>query len=292
MLDLEIEQILAEEHYSKKHLVSFLKEKSEKINKYKVKYVKLLNKYIHDNYWSSKEDYITAMCMSDVSVNDIADELIMMLMLHRESSIQNVANDIGNLFSHYIDDTFVRIQIGSDILDVCEDNGYELIRTEDSLMFISAISLKPETKLRLSQFMYQPPLVAKPLNITNNSQSGYHTFNESIILGGVVKHHNKPVRLDVINTLNSIKFVIDNDVLTTEVEKPKEILVGQDEENYKQYLIEKKEIANIYKDKAFFFNHKVDSRGRIYSSGYHLNYQSHEYNKALLSLEKAEVCTQ
>jgi len=45
-----------------------------------------------------------------------------------------------------------------------------------------------------------------------------------------------------------------------------------------------------YKNKTMFFNHRLDSRQRIYSQGFHINYQSDEYGKAMVNLAKFEYC--
>jgi hypothetical protein len=39
----------------------------------------------------------------------------------------------------------------------------------------------------------------------------------------------------------------------------------------------------------FWFNHKVDKRGRIYSHGYHINPQGTSFKKAMLEFADAEL---
>ena len=39
----------------------------------------------------------------------------------------------------------------------------------------------------------------------------------------------------------------------------------------------------------FYFTHKVDKRGRLYCQGYHINYQSASYKKAMIELANKEI---
>ena len=39
----------------------------------------------------------------------------------------------------------------------------------------------------------------------------------------------------------------------------------------------------------FYFTHKVDKRGRIYSHGYHINPQGSAFKKAMLELSEPEL---
>lgn len=283
------EQYVIEETFSKNGLLNILLNEltDEIFYTYKSDIIVKLSEYMHKDYWESKNDIITAICMQDITYTEIANEIILLSMKYQETTIQNVATELGNLFD--IEDVFTKVQIGSDLLDVCSDIIYELNATANGINFSSFIELDNTTRNIISLHMYLPPMVIKPMKINNNYQSGYLTRNDSVILGGKESDHNMPVRLDVINILNQIPFVLDKEVMDTELEEPKEKLVGQDLENWKQYKIEKKALMRIYKDKTFWFNHRLDSRQRIYSQGYHLQYQGSEYNKALISLAKFEV---
>jgi hypothetical protein len=49
-------------------------------------------------------------------------------------------------------------------------------------------------------------------------------------------------------------------------------------------------VISMYHNKPFYFLHKYDSRGRIYSQGYHINIQGTEYDKAILDFAERKVC--
>jgi len=286
---LRIQQIINEENYSKRNINDYLMFKTNGLTTIRHRLIDKISTYLQGQYWPSKNDYITAINISDVSVIDIAEELLLLMAKYRETSIQNVANDIGNLFNN-IDDVFVRVQIGSDILAACQNIGYTLTKLEEGILFTSTIKISRETELRLAKFIYQPPLKCKPNHINNNFQSGYLTWDDSVVIGGKDKQHNKPLRLDVINILNNIGFVLDKETCK-KVHKPKNKLKGDDLKNWNKKMKETSSIVKEYEDTEFYFNWKLDSRQRMYCQGYHLSTQGDEYQKASINLAKYELCS-
>ncbi len=283
----EISQYMKENAYSKTNIIKVLREEQEYFDEYLIEIMGKINKYLHGSYWDSKMDYITAICLTDISVSDMANHIIFISMKYSNTSIQNIAYDLSTLFDKYIDDQFIRIQIGADLAYVCRGITYKLTKKE-SILFETKLELSDRTKSLISNYIYQPPMLCKPLHISNNHQSGYLTYNDSVILGGKEKSHNKLLRLDVINIQNNIGFVLDNEVIKHK-EKSKKVLKKQDLENFNQFVKECGWLHEEYKDRTFYFNWRYDSRGRAYTSGYHINIQSTEYRKASISLAKKEL---
>lgn len=286
------EQLMLEESFSKKNLIKYCREElgDEKYTKIRKKMHKKINKYLHKEYWKSKNDYITAICMLDIPIDNIIDTMFISVMKFNETTIQHLSNEIGNLFGD-LNDIFIQIQIGADLLSACDETIYSIYQSgddEEGLMVESLIEFSDEVKAKISMFIYQPPMLTKPMNINNNYQSGYLSWNDSVILGGYEKQHNKPVRLDVLNILNNIGFVLD-EVTCNKLHISKNELDKENLDNWEQKIREENILFKFYKSKEFFFNHKLDSRQRIYSQGYHLNVQGDEYNKACINLAKYEV---
>jgi hypothetical protein len=136
---------------------------------------------------------------------------------------------------------------------------------------------------------YNPPLVEPPKHVTNNHNCGYHTFNEPLLLGKFTKH-NKPLNLAAINALNGIQWVLDEEVLKEIDEVPKDFNYAS-QQTKTTYLQQCNKIVDILGDLPFWLGWQYDSRGRMYSHGYHVNFQSYEYRKAMLSFNKYEVLT-
>lgn len=105
---------------------------------------------------------------------------------------------------------------------------------------------------------------------------------------------------DTIHYLQSIEFKLDPDVVILEDEvikdsyrdlstvknlTSKEIKkINLQREVDRNFIKETEEICFSYLKETFRFKWKYDSRGRIYSSGYHINPQGSSYKKACLNL--------
>jgi len=136
---------------------------------------------------------------------------------------------------------------------------------------------------------FNPPLVEPPVPVLNSRNCGYHTFNEPLMLGKFTKHKH-PLNFTAINTVNSIQWIFDPEVLKEEDEVPPDFnFSGQ--QTRAEYLKECSFVQQILGDKPFWFAWQYDSRGRMYSHGYHVNFQSYEYRKAMLSFNKWEYLT-
>lgn len=136
---------------------------------------------------------------------------------------------------------------------------------------------------------YNPPLVEPPKHVTNNRSCGYHTFNEPLLLGKFTQH-NKPLNLPAINILNGIQWILDKDVLKEIDEVPQDFNYAS-QQTKTTYLQQCNKIVDILGDLPFWLGWQYDSRGRMYSHGYHINFQSYEYRKAMLSFNKYEYLT-
>ena len=291
-IDNIIAQYESEISYSKKNLIKIIIDSINGSDTTDIKFqlVFKINGYLQGNYWNSKNDIITAICMTNINPIEIAEHIIFLCVKHPKTVINTVAAGVGELFESYINDVFVKVQIGADLLLACEDILYDLIATSnDGILFNSWVNLDADEQLMVAKLMYQPPMKVKPLHISNNYMSGYLTFNDSVILGNRYCNHNKYIALDVINILNGIEFELDNEVIKG-VEKSKNVLTGQDLINWEQFILEQRALFDEYKNSTFWFTWKYDSRGRSYSQGYHINMQSTEYRKASLNLANKEIC--
>ena len=137
---------------------------------------------------------------------------------------------------------------------------------------------------------FNPPLVEPPKPVTNARNCGYHTFNEPLILGGKFTKHSRPLNYPAINTLNSIQWVLDPEVLKEEDMVPPDFNYAS-RQTKEEYLRECGHVNDLLGTEPFWLAWQYDSRGRVYSHGYHVNFQSYEYRKAMLSFNKYEYLT-
>ncbi len=175
------------------------------------------------------------------------------------------------------------IRTGASILGVLEGTVYHLEKSEEGIQVVSHIVLKKRVKRKLKNLQYLPPVKCKPKQWHKNTGGGYYAENQSILLGSG-NHHELKQSYDVLNILQDIAWELDTEVAETVRNK-----------NKVQMTVGKKQFKNIikeYTDTEFYFVHKYDKRGRVYSSGYDLNIQGDEYHKALLNpVHKEELTT-
>ena len=168
------------------------------------------------------------------------------------------------------------------LLKECVDSGlYNIGRSNDNLYVYPGYKLSYEVKHRLAKLQYLPPMKSRPLKWTNNTNGGWLWESKHLVLGNQFTKHDKPLAYDAINKLQSVAWEIDPNTYLFEKESNRAI-------NRQQFL----SVIDDYLGKHFYFVWRYDSRGRSYSSGYHLNLQTNEYGKALLSLHKKELITQ
>ena len=197
------------------------------------------------------------------------------------SPIQKLSTQIG--LSSGISDPLRAFNWGWVLTKACAESGlYDLKRIDGDLYVCPNFTLPKETDKEIEKLQYLPPMKSRPLKWTNNTNGGWLWESKHLILGK--SHHNKhdePLAYDVINKLQSIAWEIDPDTYLFEKETNSAI-------NRKQFS----RVVEEFLGQHFYFVWRYDKRGRSYSSGYHIDLQTNEYGKALLSLHKKEVITE
>jgi hypothetical protein len=160
-----------------------------------------------------------------------------------------------------------------------------------SLKLVSRIPLSERLLGFIERSECLPPMVCAPLELTHNFSSGYLTHNDSLILGSG-NHHDGDICLDVLNLMNSVPLCLDTDFLSQVEEEPTFTFEDQDQVEHWQAF--KRQSYHFYltlveHGNRFYFTHKVDKRGRIYSQGYHLNSQGASFKKAMLEFADQEI---
>ena len=168
------------------------------------------------------------------------------------------------------------------LLKECVDSGlYTLRRINNEWYVFPLFTLNEDIQHKLDKLQFLPPMKKRPNDWENNHNGGWVWEHKHLILGSRLNRHDKPLAYDVINKLQSIPWEIDPSTYLFEKETNHSI-------NKAQFL----KVIDEYIGKHFYFVWRYDSRGRSYSSGYHLNLQTNEYGKALLSMHKKEVITE
>lgn len=189
-------------------------------------------------------------------------------------------------------------QQAADLLVKCVEAG--LLQWNDPLkMFIVNVTISDELQEQLDRYQYPLPMVVPPRELVTNNQSAYLDSTNSVILRD--NHHEDDVCLDHLNAVNTIKFVINMNVVQfvrnewRNLDKPKEGESSQDFEKrkraFEKYDSSSKEVIKRLNDitDVFYLTHRYDKRGRTYCQGYHVNYQGTPWNKACVEFANKEV---
>ena len=173
----------------------------------------------------------------------------------------------------------------TDAFDINKESRYA------SLMLQSRIPLGEKLERFIEHSEYLPPMVCTPLPVTHNYSSGYLTHNDSLILGSG-NHHDGDLCLDVINIVNGVGLKLDTQFLSTVEEAPTFELESQDQvEHWNQFLRTSYAFYSLMAKQGnrFYLTNKVDKRGRLYASGYHINTQGAPFKKASIEFAREEI---
>lgn len=166
--------------------------------------------------------------------------------------------------------------------------------------FMVKYDVSEDVQDMLDRYQYPLPMVVKPNEVKNNSDTGYMTIRNSVILNGSPYFKDKDVCLDHLNRANSVPLALDMAVVESsegKFIKPKR----NPGEDYADFNKRMRQANTFYQTSTqvmadlvalsdeFFITHRYDRRGRCYDSGYHVNPQGTDYNKAVVTLANKEM---
>jgi len=290
-----LEQSTAEDMYSRHNKYKIIQEDIELgLEKPRKLMLPLLQSYLTGTYYESKQLRVSKLKSMDIVA--ILEDLVI-LVLETNTNTVPIQNIVGQLatqldYSEMAD----RIKTAAEIVAIiCHSDLYDIILARDStsgsMMLKSNFALDTPTSTKLAAHKYLPPLVCKPNWIRANQDSGYLTKKQSVILGGV--SHDKPVNLDMLNQANSVEFSLDIRMLALAEKSKKPLDTALKISNHK-LMVDSSNIVYqgmLDHDNRFWFDHRYDSRGRMYCSGYNVTYQGSEFKKAALNLHHKELIT-
>ncbi len=191
-------------------------------------------------------------------------------------------------------------QVANILLLMCEFDYIDYDQTTGN--FMVKYDITDDVQAKLDRYQYPLPMIMQPRQITNNFETGYHTITGSVVLNGSDHFTELDLCLDHLNRVNAVPLVLDFSVIRSNEGKyikptRKE---GESFEDFRKRLkqasmfynvsVEVMEGLAIFSD-VLYLTHKYDRRGRCYASGYHVNTQGTDYNKAVLQLAHKERLT-
>lgn len=250
-----------------------------------------------EDYYESKQLRIAELRRElDVEKTVIA---VIAAVLHttQTQTIQQVVGYLANHIPH--EDPFQCAVTAGEIISLGHKPGglYEIIRHGSGTPATIQVNRWDYLEKKLlhafdwiNDTHFNPPLIEPPKEVTNNHSCGYHTIQEPCILGRYTLHDDK-INLDTINSLNSIEWVLDPDVLAEPEVPSKPLKDATAHQQFVHMAQQSRKLYQMFKDRVFWLVWQADSRGRYYSHGYHINLQAQEYKKALLSFNREEILT-
>lgn len=294
MLPKQEQQANVEQTYSRKNIRELVRADVNPDHPIFLNICECINKYRMNatSYYSSKFERVGSLKQTN---EEIALELLSVLLPIQEvSPIQSLSSQLG-LFLGY-DKILDGIKTAAELIAVCEKSGaYTIYKHTDEVNETGTLSVRSNFKLDdqtaglISKTKYLPPMLCEPNEWLDNANGGYLQGSGSCILGSM-NHHNGNQSLDVLNILQAIPWQINE--IVDYVEKANKDLDTHDKVT--QFELMKNQSTVVYNElmnqgNQFYFTWKNDSRGRMYSQGYHCHLQATQYKKAILDFYKEEL---
>lgn len=274
------------------------------------------------NTWLNKDHDIDRelrlLAVRELDIKELVMQVVACISLECQKPMKLVS--IASLCARHLgmSDKVEAIHTMAEIIAVLgETDLFDNRKTREGWIVISRVGLDAEVTQYADNALYLPPLIIKPRKVRHNRDSGYITQRgESLILGFYENHHDDNICLDVINTLNSNEYELDIEFIKQYKEEATEVTIEQLQENARikdkvltdidaqKKLKEIRDNWDKYQEQGAFFQHlmihhgnsfylcnKVDKRGRIYSSGFHVNVQGSSFKKAMVNFKHREIPT-
>ena len=283
----KLEQIVNEDTYSRRNIRDKVKEDilsslDTALASILIACTGVISTYLGKVYYKSKEDRLWAI--RHISPEDLAIEIMIAVIdTSKQTPIQSIVAKLAASLEY--ENLLDGVKTASELLAVCVDTGMYDMWT-NPMRIQSLYSLDSETIIYIENTMYLNPMQVKPKDWTTNSDGGYITQRDSVLLGKH-HHHEDEQCLDVLNILQSIEWELDTNILKYEEVSKKPLDTEEKVNNFKQMVAMSKKVykALLEQGNKFYFTWQFDFRGRAYSKGYYCNLQSSSYKKALLNFK-------
>lgn len=285
-----------EQEYNRKHIDGYIRkailENPDMVQKI-AQGVALVNQYISGSYYESKTTRIKQLHNLDIEAL-VMDVFTGVAYCLKPELFTSVTAQLASRLK-FSDKTEAITTVAEIMAVLCITDAFDISKADKmaSLMVVNRIPLEDDLIHFIENSQYLPPMVCEPLELVNNFSSGYLTHNDSLILGKG-NHHDGDICIDVLNTMNKVALSLDTAFLSTVEEEPTFELDTQDKiDMWNEFKAQGYEFYKLMTrcGNEFYLTHKVDKRGRIYASGYHITTQGTAFKKASIELSKKELVT-
>ena len=271
--------------------------------------VECLNTWLHQDHNIDKE--LRLLALLELDKCELVQQTVACISLECQKPMKLVS--IASLCARHLNmaDKVEAVHTMAEVIAVlAETDLFDVKKTKEGWIVLSRVELDSEVTQYAENALYLPPLIIKPRKVRSNRDSGYITQRgESLILGFYENHHDDNICLDVINILNSNEYELDIEFINSyeeqwyreelsqqeyeELSHADREIYNMDAKTWKKFQEQGKffQTLMIHHGNSFYLCNKVDKRGRIYSSGYHVNVQGSSFKKAMVNFKHHEIPT-
>lgn len=213
---------------------------------------------------------------------------------------------VGLLWRHFAaeDETIPSTQTLQACADMIVKAAYSGLAEWDEIgsRFVVVIDLDKSVYEELDRYMFPPPMLVPPKEITRNNETGY--LSPGCASGSILlkrNYHEDDVCLDHINRVNRVPLTLNLRSAQMVKNKWKNLDKPRPDDEPGDYQKRVKAFEKydrcahdviehlLLVDNEFYLTHRYDKRGRCYAQGYHINSQGNQWNKAMLEFSKKEL---
>jgi hypothetical protein len=259
-----------------------------------------IGEYLKGSYYASKDKRIHELCvqLKTRHMDDLLATILAAVIRNRkDTTLQKIVGYIAASLPH--EDPFANVTTAGELVALVGGPGklIEITRSEiDDTPMVKCNNWTAMTGLFhqeldwIDDTHYHPPLIEPPHQVKDRHSCGYWSVDVPVLLGNYTQHDNA-LDFKTLNILNSIPWLLDKDVLAEGEQPPKPLVTMEEQINFWNHERESRRIYDMLGEDPFYLVWQYDSRGRIYSHGHHVNFQSYAFKKALLAVDHFEVLT-
>lgn len=219
---------------------------------------------------------------------DFGIKLLIQMQLHKRCDLMTLA---GALRKHFAKPGVTNPgQATVDEITKCVE--HDFVNYDFSCeQFVVVYELSSDVQAEIDMFQYPLPMTVEPKKLESNRDTGYLTYQGSVILKAG-NHHDGDTWLAHLDRLNGIKFAFNKEAIATvqnrwrNLDKPKAGETAEDFQKrrkaFEKYDATARDAIRAIDEVTdhFYLTHKYDKRQRTYCQGYHISYQGAPWNKA------------
>lgn len=235
----------------------------------------------------------SAALLEDAIPEDFGLSMLVQMALHKRADVSVLVG----LHKRYFDSQPGPHQACADMILVMLEKAY-FEWDPDSEKVVVEYEISSDLQLMIDRYQYPMPMVVEPNEVKGNRDTGYLTIKGSLLLRN--NHHDGDICLDHINRMNQVPLALNTTVVAFVQNKWKNLDHRKADETqddfekrvraFEKYDTTSRDVIDAllsYSD-TFWLTHKYDKRGRTYCQGYHVNYQSNDWCKAVVEFAEPE----